>query len=344
MPPSLQPPRRKRQRDLPQADGPAPVKVAKYQSFTFADRRSIIAEARVRFQPTVDGTGRWLSLPPESPEGPVFFHATKSMLYLKHVVAWARAELDQDWSGFEKDPRAVKQFGASCLDKRARLPAWWLNHIAQRANVGDEGAASCDAPEATQGLRQDSGVTGAVSTEVASFCSQQVSQGSKKCLLQRYPRLVQVIEEWKQSHDVQREEDEDVSFNDLRHTFNCVLARHREVAEQSGLAGSLPTGVSIGWFSGMKKACGISDDAVASTESKRVSVEQEEEFHVSCNRKRQANNIPLAGIIVFDETNAFLCQKPTRVQVSARERRMRPRTSARPLPQEQNHRSQAWVP
>ena len=96
------------------------------------------------------------------------------------------------------------------------------------------------------------------------------SAGTTLTLLQRYPKLLDVIGDFAREHDVARELDEDVAFDDLYATFKHKLEKRRRQLEGVGLVGQLPNRVAIGWFCQMKKALSIRGVAVASTETRRV--------------------------------------------------------------------------
>ena len=72
----------------------------------------------------------------------------------------------------------------------------------------------------------------------------------------------------------------------------------------------------------MKAGIGVKDNAVASTEVRRLSHDDAADFWRGYADKTEKHNIKLTNIITFDEFNDFMNRSGSHVQSSAQERRM----------------------
>ena len=73
----------------------------------------------------------------------------------------------------------------------------------------------------------------------AQSASLPMSKGAKKSMHERYADLSVVIREWNQWHEQERAIDNDVNFDNVRHTFDQILKRRRSEFERAGARNAL---------------------------------------------------------------------------------------------------------
>ena len=147
----------------------------------------------------------------------------------------------------------------------------------------------------------------------AQSASLPKSEGTKKTLLERFPALKLVIREWNQWHEEARAKDGDVSYDNVRHTFNQMLKRRRSDLEEGGMHNALPDKVSTGWFYKIKAQVGVKDIAVVSRELRHA------KFIEELGKVRADRKVDALSIMVFDETNGLFFPEVRRVQATPSE-------------------------
>lgn len=191
------------------------------------------------------------------------------------LLSWAKQRVNQTWDMLRVDAGMQKGFGKDPLESMRQIAQAWV-----KPRQHEEGPQE----------------------EVLHL----ESKGTKPTLFQKWTGLHDIVQAWSAERKFCRSEDEDVRFDDLLASFQDALDVQRERDEAAGMACTVPETVSVGFFCKVKKLLGVRDSAVASTEPKRVSEEDNVNHFAEFRRKLTEHNIDGDMVFSFDEFNEFL--------------------------------------
>ena len=105
-------------------------KTPQRRHYTLWEKRLVVQEAISRFSFTRDANGLLANKGAHEmlPEDKLFWHATGTQVYLKHVRKWSRDEVEQRWTEYARHPTTSKTGSEEqVLQHTARVPTWWLD-------------------------------------------------------------------------------------------------------------------------------------------------------------------------------------------------------------------------